>query len=367
MIWLIIIDKNHICDIICRLLIRINNVKQKANSKNRATQADVARWANVSQAMVSYVLNDTSTVSVPVETRQRILQAMDELGYVPNRTARSLRTNKTYTIATIIPDITNPFYPAFGRGIQDVAEEQNYDLIMYNTDGLAEKERKSLLSVQQGRVDGVIAVLFHLTAKDLIPLMETGLPVVRLEASKKAIGPYPLDNLYVDNIAAAQTVVSYLINQGHSQIGLIAGQGGPGQFRVQGYQKALAEHNLPLNDDLIRRGDFAEEGGYEGMQALLSLSPRPTAVFAANDLMAMGALIAIQEAGLQIPTDMAVVGFDDIPTAKLLNPPLTTVSQFQEQLGRRAAEMLFERLNGSAPETGRCEEMPYRLIKRKSA
>jgi len=342
-------------------------MKQKMNGKNRITQTEVARRANVSQAMVSYVLNDTATVSMPVETRQRILQAMDELGYVPNRAARSLRTNKTYTIAAIIPDITNPFYPAFGRGIQDVAEQQDYDLIMYNTDGIAEKERKSLLSVQQGWVDGVITVLFHLTAKDLIPLLETGLPVVRLEPSPKKIGTYPLDNLYVDNITAAQTVVSYLISQGHTQIGVIAAQSGPGQFRVQGYQQALAKHNLPLKQALIRYGDFSEEGGYEGMQALLSLSPRPTAIFAVNDLIAIGAVTAIQEAGFQIPTDIAVVGFDDIPTAKSLHPPLTTVTQYQERLGRRAAEMLFERLNGSVPEIGRCEEMPHGLIKRKSA
>lgn len=339
----------------------------KPDGKKRPTQADVARRAKVSQAMVSYVLNDTSTVSVPPETRRRILQAMDELGYVPNMTARSLRTKKTYTIAGIIPDITNPFYPAFERGIQDVAEQQGYDLIMYNTDGIAEKERKGLRSMLQGRVDGLIAVLFHLTATDLFPLLETNIPIVRLEPTRRKIGTYPLDNLYVDNVAAANSAVTYLVQQGHRRIGMIAGQAGPGQFRVQGYQVALVEHQLPANGSLIRSGDFAEEGGYQGMQALLELSPRPTAVFAANDLMALGALMALREAGLAVPTDMAVMGFDDIPTAKLVNPPLTTVTQYQEQLGRRAAEMLFERLNGTAPETGRCEEMPYDLVKRESA
>src|SRR5262249_28014277 len=157
-------------------------------AKKRPTQADVAQRAGVSQTTVSHVLNNTAAISVPPETRQRILDAIAELGYVPDGTARSLRTRKSYTIASVIPDITNPFYPAFERGIQDVAERQGYDLIMYNTDGVAEKERKSLRSVQRGRVDGVIAVLFHLTADDLRPLLERNVAVVRLEARRQEIG-----------------------------------------------------------------------------------------------------------------------------------------------------------------------------------
>src|SRR5262249_9147612 len=160
-----------------------------------------------------------------------------------NITARSLRTSKTYTIASIIPDITNPFYPAFERGIQDVAERHGYDLIMYNTDGEAEKERKSLRSAQQGRADGIIAAFFHLTAQDLFPLLKTDIAIVRLEAASKPAGVYPLDNLYVDNIAAAHLAVSYLIGRGHQRIGLIAGERGPGHLRLLGNQKALQEHN----------------------------------------------------------------------------------------------------------------------------
>lgn len=327
----------------------------------------MARRAHVSQALVSYVLNNNLAVSVPLETRQRIVAAMEELGYVPNVTARSLRTSKTYTIASIIPDITNPFYPAFKRGIQDVAEQQGYDLIMYNTDGKAEKEWKCLRAVQQGRVEGVIGTFFHVTARDLYPLLDTGIAVVRLEAGPKPAGLYPLDNLYVDNVAAAHLAVSYLIGRGHTRIGLIAGERGPGQFRVQGYRQAMAGHNLPVDEGLIRWGDFTEEGGYGGMRELLGLSPRPQAVFAVNDMMAIGALRAIREAGLSVPGDIAVMGFDDIPTAKLVYPALTTIAQHQEQLGRRAAEMLLERINGTAPDTGRCEEMPFHLVVRESA
>lgn len=335
--------------------------------KKQPTQADVARRAGVSQATVSYVLNNNTTIAVPADTRQRIQDAIRDLGYIPDRAARSLRTRKTYTLAGIIPDITNPFYPVFERGIQDLADQHGYDLIMYNTDGSAEKERKSLRSVQQGHVDGLIAVLFHLNAQDLLPLLDMNIAIVRLEATPKRVGAAPLDNLYVDNIAAAQRAVEYLIGKGHRRIGMLTGQRGPGENRVLGYQRALAEQHLPLYSELIRSSDFTVAGGSQSMRELLALPERPTAVFAANDLMAMGAMNAIRAAGLHIPHDIAVIGFDNIPAAELVSPTLTTVTQFQEQLGRRAAQMLLERFDGSAPDGGRCEEMPADLIIRESA
>ena len=335
--------------------------------KKQPTQADVARRAGVSQATVSYVLNNNTVIAVPADTRQRIQDAVRELGYIPDRAARSLRTRKTYTLAGIIPDITNPFYPAFERGIQDLADQHGYDLIMYNTDGSAAKERKSLRSVQQGQVDGLIAVLFHLNAQDLLPLLDMNIAVVRLEATPKRAGAAPIDNLYVDNIAAAQRAVEYLIGKGHRRIGMLAGQRGPGENRVLGYRSALDAQQLPINSDLIRSSDFTVFGGSQSMRELLALPERPTAVFAANDLMAMGAMNAIRAAGLRIPQDIAVIGFDNIPAAELVSPALTTVTQFQEQLGRRAAQMLLERFDGSAPEGGRCEEMPADLIIRESA
>lgn len=329
----------------------------------------MAKSAGVSQSMVSYVFNDNSKISVPPETRQRIWTAIKELGYVANSAAQSLRTRKTYTIAGIIPDITNPFYPAFEKGIQDKAEARGYDLIMYNTGGTQEKEQKCLHSLQQGRVDGVIAVLFHLRTNDLRVLLEREIAVVRLEAMKREAGKLdlPLDNLYVDNVAATRTAVDYLIGRGHSRIGFIVGKSGPWKARDLGYRQALVEHGIVVDETLILEGDFQENSGYYCMWELLQLSSRPTAVFAANDMMAMGALAAIKEAGLEVPRDVAIVGFDDIPTAKLVTPALTTITQFQESLGRRATEMLFERLDGTTPGHGRFEEMPYELVVRESA
>lgn len=330
------------------------------------TQADVAQRAGVSQTTVSLVLNNV-TLGIPVETRQRVLDVVQELDYVPDRAARSLRTNKSYTIASIIPDITNPFYPALERGIQDLADAHGYDLIIYNTDGNAAKEKKCLQSALQSRVDGIITTLFHQGARQLLPLLERNIAIVRLEPQYKAPGPQPIDNFYLNNRAAAQEAVTHLIHRGHCQIGLLAGEVGPGPVRMEGYLRALAAHGLTPDQQLIQRVAFTEEGGYSGMQRLLALPKRPTAIFAANDMVALGAMLAIQEAGLHVPQDVAVVGFDDIPTARLVNPPLTTVTQFQVEWGRRAAQLLLERLNGNAPPQGRTFEMPYQLVIRQSA
>lgn len=328
----------------------------------RITQSDVAKKASVSQAMVSYIVNNNTTVTIPDETRQRVQDAMEELGYVPNITARRLRSSKTYTIAGIIPDIINPFYPAFERGIQDVANQHNYDLIMYNTDGTLEREQKCLQAMMQGRVDGIVGVFFHIRAMELIALIEQGISVVRLEGMPKNQGEAPLDNIYIDNIAASRTAVDYLVQCGHTQIGMLTSSEGPARFREIGYREALQLHSIPYNEELLSSGTYSEDGGYFAMTRLLSLDNPPTAVFAGNDLMAMGAMLAIREAGLTIPDDIAIIGFDDIPTAKLVYPALTTVAQFQRNLGQRAAEMLMERLNDTAPENGRSVEMPYELI-----
>ncbi len=336
----------------------------KKSIPHRPTQKDIAQLAGVSQATVSQVLNNAMTDSIPEETRRRVLDLIDQLGYVPDRAARSLRTSKTYTVAAIIPDITNPYYPTFIRGVQDVAESNGYDLVIYNTDGDLAKEKKCLQSVLHNRVDGLIAVLFHLAADHLARL---NIPVVHVQLKPEA--PPPVDVIYINNAGAAQNLVSFLIERGYECIGMIAGEEDtpPRLSRIRGYSQALTEHHIPLQDILIRSGPYNQSGGYQAMRELLCLSTRPCAVFAANDLMAMGALIAVREAGLRVPEDIAIVGFDDIPAAALVDPPLTTVTQFQDQIGRRATEMLFERINGTAPQEMRAVEMPYQLIIRKSA
>jgi LacI family transcriptional regulator len=191
--------------------------------------------------------------------------------------------------------------------------------------------------------------------------------VVRLEATAKQAGERPLDNLYLDNAEAAQQAVQYLIDAGHRQIGMLASYEGPANYRTTGYRNALAANGLPVNDALIAVDDFNEQGGYRAMQTLLSANPTLSAVFAANDLMAMGGYLAVKEVGMRIPDDIAIIGFDNIPTAHLVTPALTTVDQFQQQVGHRAAEMLFERIAGAAPAQGRSERQAFRLIVRDSS
>jgi len=334
----------------------------------RPTQADVAELAGVSQSAVSQALNQTES-AIPEETRQRVWDAINQLGYVPNKSAQSLRTQKTYTIASIIPDITNPFYPAFQRGIQSVTNRHGFDLIVYDTDEKEENKKRSLRSLVSADVDGAIVSLFHHGPEHLQPLIEQNIPVVLWNSSTTLNENLIMDTLFVDNVAMAKNSVSYLIEKGHTRIGMLTGleNSPPAQFRIRGYRKTLAEYRLPVEEGLIKVGDFSEAGGYQGMKDLLSLSTYPTAVFAANDLMALGAMIAIREANLQIPDDIAIIGIDDIPAARLISPPLTTSSQMQENVGRRAAEMLFERIEGTAPALPRIEELPFKFIIRESA
>ena len=334
----------------------------------RPTQDDVAKMAGVSQSAVSQVLNRNDS-AIPEETRQRVLVAVNRLGYVPNKSAQSLRTQKTFTIASIIPDITNPFYPAFQRGIQSVTNQYYYDLIIYDTDEKEENEKRSLRSLTRAGVDGAIVSLFHHGVEHLKPIINQNIPVVFWRGRPTAEEELVLDTIFVDNVSMSKTSVSFLIERGHTRIGMIAGleDTPPRQNRIRGFCEALAEHHLPLDEILIQGGDFTESGGYQGMKKLLELSPRPTAVFAANDLMALGAMMAIREAKLRIPQDIALVGLDDIPAAKLVQPTLTTTTQMQENIGRRAAEMLFERITGAVPDKPRLVEMPFEFIIRESA
>lgn len=340
--------------------------------KKRPTQFDVARAAGVSQAVVSYVLNEVETVAILPETRERVKAAIAELGYIPNTAARSLRSRKTNTIAVVIPDITNPWYPEFVRGIQDVARARGYDVLVANTDGDAAIERAALDAVRRNSADGLILTPFYLGLDDLLPLLEEGTPVTFLHdigEVEERFAALPIDAVAVNGVDAAGAVVNYLIDRGHTRIGMIAGLVAtpPREARARGYRQALAEHHLTLEEVLIRGGDFTEAGGYEAMQELLRFDPRPTAVFAANDLMAMGALMACREAGVRVPEDIAIAGFDNIPASKLVHPSLTTLDQHAREAGQRVAQALISRLDGSYTGPIRREWIGFHLVQRASA
>ena len=330
----------------------------------RATQKDVARRAGVSQAAVSMVLSGGGAPSISAETWQRITAAARELDYAPNRFAQALKTNRTMTVACIVPDITNPFYPALMRGVQSITDGLGYDVIALNTDGTPERERHLLEWLRHGRVDGVIGVFWTLKATDFKPLTEAGMPVVRIESSKKNGGELAIDDIFVDSHAAAYAATRFLIGGGHTRISMIAGRGGPQAVRVEGYRAALLEAGYQA--DVVLDDLFNEEGGFRAAAVVLAGAQKPTAIFAANDLMAVGVMQALHDRGLAIPNDVAVVGFDDIPAAKLVTPSLTTVAQFQYQMGAKAAQIFMERLRGSKPGVGTALEMPFSLIQRSS-
>ena len=335
-----------------------------APRSRRVTQRDVARHAGVSQATVSMVLSGTSSPSIPTETWERVQKAVRELGYVPNRWAQALKTNRTMTIACVVPDIANPFYPSLLRGLQAVADEAGYDVITINTDGTADREQRFIQWCLEGRVDGVVGVFFTLRATEFKPLTDAEIGVVRIESKPKEGGWLPVDNLYVDNAAAAAEVTRYLLGRGYRRIARVAGIGGPQDGRRHGYESALAAAGgTPI---IVADQEFTEEGGYRAARSLLSISDRPDAIFAVNDLMAIGTMTAAREAGLSIPGDLAVAGFDDIFTARHVTPALTTVSQFQYDLGTVAAEVLLDRLRQGAGTPGTSRSMPFRLIERAS-
>ena len=310
------------------------------------------------------VLNSGESSPISAETLERVTRAARELGYAPNRFAQALKTNRTMTIACIVPDITNPFYPSLIRGIQSVTDHLDYDVISVNTDGNPERERHFLDWSRQGRVDGVIGVFFTLRARDFAPLIDAGVPVVRIESNKKKGGDIAIDDIFVDSYAAAFEMTTYLIGRGHRRIAMVAGRGGPQGVRVEGYRAALSEAGGEPH--VVIDSEFNETGGQRAAEAVLASGYAPTAIFAANDLMAIGVLQALRERNIAVPGQIAVAGFDDISAAKLVTPSLTTVAQFQADMGMKAAQILMERLGGSPPPAGTALQMPFRLVQRDS-
>lgn len=328
------------------------------------TQKHVADEAGVSQATVSIVLQGRDDASIPQETVDRVLAAVERLGYRPNRYAQALRTSRTRTIACLVPDITNPFYPALVRGVQKEAEERDYDVLVINTEGTEERERYYVEWARHGRVDGVVGAFFHLRVQDFRPLIDEGIALVRIESSRKKGGELPIDDVFVDNQKAAGEIGKLLISKGHRRIGIVAGKGGPQRVRIDGCRSVLQEHGI--EPSIVLDTSFTEDGGARAMRQLLSQSAELTAVFAANDLMAIGAMRTLRAHGLDIPGDVAVVGFDDISASSVVTPGLTTVAQFQRDMGASAAQILLERIAGTLKGPGTTRELGYAAIMRGS-
>jgi LacI family transcriptional regulator len=328
-----------------------------------ATIREVAEMAGVSFATVSHVINQTRFVSE--ETRQRVLEAMKELGYRPNALAQSLRSGKTKTFGLILPDISNPFFAEIGRCIEDAAFKLGYSVILCNSERNPDKEDFYVDVLIKKQVDGVIFVGTTDQVESLDPLLDQKLPVVVID---RDLPNLEVDALLIDNYAGGIQATRHLIDCGHRRIACIGGPSliTPDSKRVNAYHEALNLAGLPLDERLVIRGDYHPESGYEITKMLLNQPDPPTAFFVCNDMMAFGALRAIANAGCKVPEDISVVGFDDIELAAYFNPTLTTVAQPKVEIGIRSTQLLIERIEQKSRPYQKAV-LPVKLIVRESS
>lgn len=302
---------------------------------------DVAEQAGVSVTTVSHVINHSRPVNT--DTRQRVEQVMQVLGYQPNVLARSLRKGKTNTIGVILPDNANPYFAEVVRGIEDASFSQGYSVILCNSDNDLEKERFYTNVLIEKQVDGIIFVAAGLSDGNLQNLQTRGIPAVMVDRKVPGV---QLDCVFADNQVGGYLATEYLIGLGHTSIACISGpQGGASsRERITGYRQALEVSGIDPNPDWLVEGDFQYQGGYEALKLLSKAGSIPTAIFACNDLMAIGAYRYAQEKNISIPQELSIIGFDDISLAAFVNPPLTTIRQSKDKMGSLAANLLLERI-----------------------
>ena len=305
---------------------------------------DVAKKANVSVATVSRVLNNSTSVND--STRSKILKAIKELNYQPNRVAKRLRSKSVSSnlIGVLIPDIQNPFYVDVLRGIEDVASTKNYALIMCNFGQDKEREKMYLEILQSESIDGLIAAPASEDDPQLKKMLSNGMPVVCVDRGLKDVD---VDVVLVNNVDGAYKAVDYLAKAGYRRIAYIAGMPTipSSRLRERGYREALEDNGLTFDPDLVRYGDSKHESGVKLCNELLGLPYPPDAIFTGNNLITLGALETIHQRKLKIPEQIAIVGFDDMYWSSSLNPPLTAVKQPAYEIGKRAAELLIQRID----------------------
>lgn len=324
-----------------------------------ATIRQVAKKAGVSVATVSRVLNGSDQVLAL--TRQRVLEAMEALEYLPNETARILSTGKTNVIGVLLPDLHGEFYAKVSQGIEHTARTEGYHLLVSSSHS-NEDEAGTMIRTMLGRVDGLIIMWPRQEAASLTALIPKGLPIVLLNAA--ADGSVP--TVRFDNQTGAVAMVRHLASHGHRRIAFLKGPAGnfDAVERLAGYREALRAMDLPVDPALELEGNFLRESGYRAVEQLLALDSRPTALFAANDSMAIGALLGLRERGVRVPDDLALAGFDNIPPAQYMIPQLSTVQAPMHLLGERAMHALLDLLcgAGTVPST----TLPTELMLRES-
>jgi len=325
------------------------------------TIKDVAREASVSVATVSRVLNGAGIVRA--ETARRIRDVAHALRYTPHSGARSLITSKTHTIGVLLPDLYGEFFSEMIRGVDEAARANNYHILVSRAYA-HRSEIEEAMRAMRGRVDGVVVMSPNVDAHSLSNI-PANLPVVLLCS---AVRGTELDSITVQNYRGAKEMISQLVSLGHERIAIINGAHGTydAAERLRGYRAALRESGISSSQPLEFNGDFTEAGGYAATRLILSQPLRPTAIFAANDSMAIGALSALREAGIRVPDDMSVAGFDDIPLARYMDPPLSSVKVPIAELGSGAVEMLLNAITHKNSHKRRRERLPTSLVMRSS-
>lgn len=325
---------------------------------------DIAALAKVSPATVSRVFSAPDKVSP--KTLEKVKRVVDEMGYRPNRMGSSLRTRKSGNIVAIIPDITKPVNAGIIRAIEQGAQSAGYSVLLGDTQGLVERERHYAELVSHGQADGLLLFGSRLPfdINSTLPLVEQLPPMVN---GNEGIESEELVKVSVDNVAAAKAAVDYLISIGHTRIAAITGPSNvpSSNKRKQGYEKALQNSGLEVDEELQIEGTYDVKSGVECAQKLLLLNKKPTAIFCFNDDMAIGAMQFLQQQGFKIPDDISVMGFDDINYAEYVSPSLSTVHQPLQEIGQSCIELLLKQLKGEYVEPG-SRYLPFTLKIRNS-
>jgi LacI family transcriptional regulator len=327
-----------------------------------ATIKDVAREAGVSIATVSRVFNDSELVSE--ETRDNVRAVAERMNYWPNGLARSLTTSKTHAIGVLLPDLHGEFFSEVIRGVDLAARREGLHVLVSSSHSDTAALLAALRSMR-GRIDGLVVMAPDVDAPEAIRACGSDCPIVLLDPGQEL---EDLDTIAIANFDGAHAMIEHLIRLGHRRIATITGPGRniDARQRLAGYRAALRDHQIDSDPALEIAGDFTEPSGYEAVGELLRLSPRPSAVFVGNDHMAVGVLGALSDAGVSVPGEMAVTGFDDIPLARYLTPPLTTVHADAFQLGERAMHRLLQRGSSARPGDRVHELLPTTLVVRSS-
>jgi LacI family transcriptional regulator len=330
-------------------------------TRRSATIQDVAKAAGVSISTVSRVLNDKDDVAP--ETYQKVQEVIEAMGYTSSLAARGMRSHRTRVIGVIMPDVSSPYCTEILRGINQAVAISDYDLIIYTTGDVrkyltADQERKYVNLLNGGITDGVIVVTPAATS------FATDAPVVTIDPNNESPD---CPGIIAANREGALSVMSYLTGLGHTRVGFITGRLElvSACHRLQGYKDGLSAAGIPLDDELIQIGDYTTETAFTCSQKLFDLSNPPTAIFASSDMSAVGVYQAAHEAGLSIPDDCSVIGFDNLQESTYLKPALTTIDQFVSEMGKMAVELVVKLIQGDVPECN-LHKVPTRLVLRDS-